>query len=40
MTATEVTGREELTEALRVAIAAVDGPRLVQVPVASGMWHE
>ena len=30
--------REELTEALREAIAAQDGPRLVQVPVASGMW--
>jgi benzoylformate decarboxylase len=34
----EVTGREELTEALRAATAAGDGPRLVQVPVASGMW--
>ena len=38
--AREVTGREELTEALREAIAADDGPRLVQVPVASGMWLE
>jgi benzoylformate decarboxylase len=36
----EVSGREELTEALREATAAGDGPRLVQVPVASGMWLE
>ncbi len=28
------------TEALREAIAAEDGPRLIQVPVASGMWLE
>jgi benzoylformate decarboxylase len=35
-----VAGREELTEALREAIAAGDGPRLVQVPVATGMWLE
>ncbi|MDQ6811521.1 MAG: benzoylformate decarboxylase [Actinomycetota bacterium] len=34
----EVDGREELTEALRSAIAVQEGPRLVQVPVASGMW--
>jgi benzoylformate decarboxylase len=34
----DVTSREELTEALRGAIAVQDGPRLVQVPVASGMW--
>ncbi len=34
----EVHGRDELTEALREAIAVDDGPRLVQVPVASGMW--
>jgi benzoylformate decarboxylase len=34
----EADGREELTEAMRAAIAADDGPRLVQVPVASGMW--
>ncbi len=34
----EVTEREELSEALRSAIAVGDGPRLVQVPVASGMW--
>ena len=32
--------REELTEALRTAIGADDGPRLVQVDVASGMWFE
>ncbi|MDQ6836407.1 MAG: thiamine pyrophosphate-dependent enzyme, partial [Actinomycetota bacterium] len=38
MPAREVNGREELTEALRETIAADDGPRLVQVPVASGMW--
>ncbi|HTW41515.1 MAG TPA: benzoylformate decarboxylase [Solirubrobacteraceae bacterium] len=38
--AREVTGREELVEALREAIAVQDGPRLVQVPVASGMWLE
>ncbi len=36
----EVSGREELTEALREAIVVQDGPRLVQVPVASGMWLE
>jgi benzoylformate decarboxylase len=36
--AQEVATREELTEALRAAIAVQDGPRLVQVPVASGMW--
>ncbi len=34
----QVSGREELTEALRESITAQDGPRLVQVPVASGMW--
>ena len=38
--ARDVAGREELTVALREAIAASDGPRLVQVPVASGMWME
>jgi benzoylformate decarboxylase len=38
--AQEVTGREELTETLRAATAAGDGPRLVQVRVASGMWLE
>jgi benzoylformate decarboxylase len=36
--AQQVSGREELTEALRTAIGADDGPRLIQVPVASGMW--
>jgi benzoylformate decarboxylase len=36
----EVQGREELAEALRAAIAVQDGPRLVQVPVAPGMWLE
>jgi benzoylformate decarboxylase len=40
MRAQEVSGREQLTEALREAAAAGDGPRLVQVPVASGMWLE
>ena len=38
--AQDVTGREELAEALRASIAAGDGPRLIQVPVASGMWLE
>ncbi len=38
MAAEQVTGRDELTAALRTAIAADHGPRLVQVPVASGMW--
>ena len=38
MPAEEVSGAEQLTEALRSAIAAGDGPRVVQVPVASGMW--
>jgi len=36
--AQEVYAREELAEALRAAIAVEDGPRLVQVPVSSGMW--
>jgi benzoylformate decarboxylase len=40
MSARTVSGREELTEALRDAIAADDGPRLVQVQIASGMWLE
>jgi benzoylformate decarboxylase len=40
MEAQEVSDREQLTEALREAIAAEDGPRLVQVRVASGMWME
>ena len=38
--AKDVSGREELTEALRASIAAGDGPRVIQVPVASGMWLE
>jgi len=38
--AREVAGAEQLTDALREAIAAEDGPRLVQVTVASGMWLE
>ena len=40
MPAREVSGAEELTEALREAVAADDGPRLVQVRVAPGMWLE
>ena len=40
MPARDVADREELTSALREAIAAGDGPRLVQVRVASGMWME
>ncbi len=32
--------REEITQALREAIAAEDGPRLVRVRIASGMWQE
>jgi benzoylformate decarboxylase len=40
MQAREVSGREALTEALREAIGTGDGPRLLQVPVASGMWLE
>jgi benzoylformate decarboxylase len=36
----EVNGRDELTDSLREAIAASDGPRLIQVPVATGMWFE
>jgi len=38
--AREVSDREELTDALREDIAADDGPRLVQVRVATGMWLE
>jgi benzoylformate decarboxylase len=38
--AREVSGRDELNEALREATAAGDGPRLVQVRIASGMWAE
>jgi len=40
MRARSVTGTDELSEALREDIAAGDGPRLVQVQVASGMWLE
>ena len=40
MDAREVTGAEELTEALRAAIGAGDGPRLLQVRIAPGMWME
>ena len=36
--AREVEGREALTDALREDIAVGDGPRLIQVGVASGMW--
>jgi hypothetical protein len=36
----DVSGRDELADALREAIAADDGPRLVEVPVATGMWFE
>jgi benzoylformate decarboxylase len=35
-----VAGRQEMTEAVRQAIAAADGPRLVEARVASGMWFE
>jgi benzoylformate decarboxylase len=38
MPAREVSSREELTAALREEIGAEDGPRLIQVGVASGMW--
>jgi benzoylformate decarboxylase len=38
--AIEAADREELTEALRGAIAVDDGPRLVQARVAPGMWFE
>ncbi len=40
MAARDVSGVEELTAALREDIAAQDGPRLIQVPVAPGMWLE
>ena len=36
--AQEVSTSADLAEALRAAIAVDDGPRLVQVPVATGMW--
>jgi len=34
----EVSGHDDLVAALQEDIAVQDGPRLVQVPVASGMW--
>ncbi len=40
MDARQVSGREELTQALREDVAVDDGPRLIQVRVASGMWLE
>jgi benzoylformate decarboxylase len=40
MPAREVTSRAELSQALAEAIAAQDGPRLLQARVASGMWME
>ncbi len=40
MPARDVSGREELIAALREEMAASDGPRLIQVRVASGMWLE
>jgi benzoylformate decarboxylase len=38
--ARQANDREQLVAALREEIAADDGPRLIQVPVASGMWLE
>jgi benzoylformate decarboxylase len=38
--AREVNTREQLTEALREDISIQDGPRLIQVPVQTGMWLE
>jgi benzoylformate decarboxylase len=35
-----VSGREQLTSALRGAIGAADGPRLIEARVGSGMWWE
>jgi benzoylformate decarboxylase len=40
MPARTVTGPDELTAALREDIAVEDGPRLIQVDVATGMWLE
>jgi benzoylformate decarboxylase len=40
MPARQVTGAEELSAALREEIPISDGPRLIQVDVASGMWME
>ncbi|MBV9839225.1 MAG: benzoylformate decarboxylase [Solirubrobacterales bacterium] len=38
--AREVSGREQLTAAVREAVAVRDGPNLIQVRVAPGMWLE
>jgi benzoylformate decarboxylase len=38
MPARDVSNPDELGEALGEAIAATDGPRLVQARIASGMW--
>ncbi len=40
MTARSVSGADELTDALSDDIAADDGPRLIEVEVAPGMWIE
>src|SRR5439155_8576121 len=40
MAARDVTEPDELADALREAIPADDGPRLIQARVASGMWME
>jgi benzoylformate decarboxylase len=40
MEASEVSAADDLVEVLRAAIAADDGPRLVQARVATGMWME
>jgi benzoylformate decarboxylase len=40
MAARTVSGADELTEALSEDIAVEDGPRLIQVDVAPGMWIE
>jgi benzoylformate decarboxylase len=40
VSAETVSTREQLTAALRTAIPADDGPRLIEVRVASGMWWE
>jgi hypothetical protein len=40
MPAQDASSRADLTDALRDAIAADDGPRFVQARVASGMWME
>jgi benzoylformate decarboxylase len=40
VTARQVSGADELTEALSQDMAVDDGPRLIQVDVAPGMWIE